>query len=69
MSKPVREATTSVWMSTAEIPRHQTLTKDEKADVCVIGAGILGAPRAWSRSAVSSSPGYAPQRRAVKPHR
>ena len=47
MAKPVREATTSVWMDTAEVPRHQTLAKDEKADVCVIGAGIAGLTTAY----------------------
>ena len=47
MAKPVREATTSVWMDTAEVPRHQTLAKDAKADVCVIGAGIAGLTTAY----------------------
>src|SRR5262249_6776639 len=47
MSKTVREATTSVWMGTAEVPRHQTLTRDEEADVCVIGAGSAGRTTAY----------------------
>lgn len=47
MAKPVREATTSVWMDTAEVPRYQALAKDESADVCVIGAGIAGLSTAY----------------------
>ena len=34
-------------MDTAEVPRHQTLAKDEQADVCVIGAGIAGLTTAY----------------------
>ena len=47
MAKPVREATTSVWMDTAEVPRHRSLSKDVEADVCVIGAGIAGLTTAY----------------------
>jgi glycine/D-amino acid oxidase-like deaminating enzyme/nitrite reductase/ring-hydroxylating ferredoxin subunit len=47
MAKPVREATTSVWMATTEVPRHQTLAEDKQADVCVIGAGIAGLTTAY----------------------
>lgn len=34
--------TTSVWMSTAELPTFPPLTSDATADVCVVGAGIAG---------------------------
>ena len=47
MAKPVREATKSVWMETAEVPRHQSLAKDREADVCVVGAGIAGLTTAY----------------------
>ena len=42
MAKPVRETTKSLWMETTGISRHQTLSKDVEADVCVVGAGISG---------------------------
>ena len=47
MAKPVREATKSIWMETAQVGRHQSLAKDVKADVCVIGAGIAGMTTAY----------------------
>jgi glycine/D-amino acid oxidase-like deaminating enzyme/nitrite reductase/ring-hydroxylating ferredoxin subunit len=47
MARPVQEATTSLWMETAEVPRHQGLTKDTRTDVCVIGAGIAGLTTAY----------------------
>src|SRR5581483_8014821 len=47
MAKPVRESSTSVWMDTAEVPRHQALAEDKKADVCVVGAGIAGLTTAY----------------------
>src|SRR3954469_10548460 len=47
MAKPVREATESVWMETAEVTRHRSLAKDVRADVCVIGAGIAGLTTAY----------------------
>ena len=34
--------TNSVWEKSTEIPKHKTLTKDIKADVCVIGGGMAG---------------------------
>ncbi len=47
MAKAVREASESLWMGTAKVPRHQTLAKDCQADVCVIGAGIAGLTTAY----------------------
>jgi glycine/D-amino acid oxidase-like deaminating enzyme/nitrite reductase/ring-hydroxylating ferredoxin subunit len=47
MTKPVREATTSIWMETAEVSRHQSLSTDAEADVCIIGAGIAGLTTAY----------------------
>jgi glycine/D-amino acid oxidase-like deaminating enzyme/nitrite reductase/ring-hydroxylating ferredoxin subunit len=47
MAKPVREATQSIWMETAEVPRHQALAKDARADVCVVGTGIAGLTTAY----------------------
>ena len=38
---------TSVWMSTATFPSFPTLTKDEHADVCIVGAGIAGLTTAY----------------------
>ena len=37
----------SVWMSTATLPSFPTLTKDEHADVCIVGAGIAGLTTAY----------------------
>jgi glycine/D-amino acid oxidase-like deaminating enzyme/nitrite reductase/ring-hydroxylating ferredoxin subunit len=47
MAKQVREATTSLWMETAEVSRHQSLSTDVKADVCIVGAGIAGLTTAY----------------------
>jgi glycine/D-amino acid oxidase-like deaminating enzyme len=47
MAKPVREATTFVWMDTAVVARHQSLGEDVRADICVIGAGIAGLTTAY----------------------
>ena len=47
MAQPVREATSSIWMETAEVCRHQALAKDREADVCVVGAGISGLTTAY----------------------
>ncbi len=47
MPRPVRETTSSVWMETAEVPRHRSLSKDAEADVCIIGAGIAGLTTAY----------------------
>ena len=32
----------SVWMATAQLPRFASLTANEQADVCIVGAGIAG---------------------------
>jgi glycine/D-amino acid oxidase-like deaminating enzyme/nitrite reductase/ring-hydroxylating ferredoxin subunit len=46
MHNPV-ERSTSVWMNTASLPAEQPLTHDERADVCVVGAGIAGLSTAY----------------------
>ncbi|MFN2386272.1 MAG: FAD-dependent oxidoreductase [Thermoanaerobaculia bacterium] len=40
-------STVSVWMATAEVPAGRPLSRDERADVCVIGAGISGLTTAY----------------------
>ncbi len=47
MAKAVREATKSVWMETTAVSRHQSLSRDTEADVCVVGAGIAGLTTAY----------------------
>lgn len=44
---PESDQTTSVWMTTAEIPRQPALKKGATADVCVVGAGIAGLTTAY----------------------
>lgn len=39
--------TTSLWMTTAEMPSYPPLTEDASADVCVVGAGIAGITTAY----------------------
>src|SRR5262245_56310064 len=39
--------TTSVWMDTIQRPTFSLLTKDARADVCVVGAGIAGLTTAF----------------------
>src|ERR1044071_1476255 len=39
--------TTSVWVSTAELPEFSPLTEDTHADVCIVGAGIAGLTTAY----------------------
>ena len=39
--------TTSVWLATATLPHFPSLASDERADVCVIGAGIAGLTTAY----------------------
>jgi len=34
--------TPTLWVTTAQLPTYPLLTKDVKADVCIIGAGITG---------------------------
>jgi glycine/D-amino acid oxidase-like deaminating enzyme/nitrite reductase/ring-hydroxylating ferredoxin subunit len=38
---------TSVWMATAALPNYPALTRDARADVCVVGAGIAGMTTAY----------------------
>src|SRR5262245_26455524 len=38
---------TSVWIDTAPQPQAQPLAENERADVCVIGAGIAGLTTAY----------------------
>jgi glycine/D-amino acid oxidase-like deaminating enzyme/nitrite reductase/ring-hydroxylating ferredoxin subunit len=39
--------TTSIWMSTTEVPQFQPLTQDARANVCIVGAGIAGMTTAY----------------------
>jgi glycine/D-amino acid oxidase-like deaminating enzyme/nitrite reductase/ring-hydroxylating ferredoxin subunit len=39
--------TTSVWMTTAAMPREPELAVDLRADVCIVGAGIAGLTTAY----------------------
>ena len=39
--------TTPVWLATATVPDFPTLASNERADVCVIGAGIAGLTTAY----------------------
>ena len=39
--------TISVWMATATLPSFSTLTKNEHAEVCIVGAGIAGLTTAY----------------------
>jgi glycine/D-amino acid oxidase-like deaminating enzyme/nitrite reductase/ring-hydroxylating ferredoxin subunit len=38
---------TSVWMATAALPAFSKLTNNERADVCIVGAGIAGLTTAY----------------------
>ncbi len=40
-------ATTSVWMTTADMPSRPPLDSDTTADVCIVGAGIAGLTTAY----------------------
>ena len=46
MTHPVG-GTRSVWMDSAELPRHPALAADVEVDVCVVGAGIAGLTAAY----------------------
>ena len=37
----------SVWMATEQLPRFASLTANEQADVCIVGAGIAGLTTAY----------------------
>lgn len=45
--KPESGTTSSVWMSTFEVPQYKPLSRDEDCDVCIIGAGITGLSSAY----------------------
>jgi glycine/D-amino acid oxidase-like deaminating enzyme/nitrite reductase/ring-hydroxylating ferredoxin subunit len=45
--KPTSGTTLSVWAATADTPAESSLTKDLRADVCIIGAGIAGMTTAY----------------------
>jgi glycine/D-amino acid oxidase-like deaminating enzyme/nitrite reductase/ring-hydroxylating ferredoxin subunit len=40
-------STVSIWMDTARVPEERALTKDLRAEVCVVGAGIAGMTTAY----------------------
>ncbi len=42
-----RAGTRSLWSATATAPRHEPLTEDISADVCVVGAGFAGLTTAY----------------------
>ena len=39
--------TVSVWMDTGPLLEESPLTKDTRADVCIVGAGIAGMTTAY----------------------
>src|ERR1700712_2156900 len=39
--------THSLWTATAELPTLRPLAKSERADVCIVGAGIAGLTAAY----------------------
>ncbi|MEP6689941.1 MAG: FAD-dependent oxidoreductase [Gemmatimonadaceae bacterium] len=41
------KGTVSLWTATDETPARRQLTRDQKADVCVVGAGIAGMTTAY----------------------
>ena len=45
--KSKMEATTSVWMATADVPHHPSLDQDLNVDVCIVGVGIAGLTTAY----------------------
>jgi glycine/D-amino acid oxidase-like deaminating enzyme/nitrite reductase/ring-hydroxylating ferredoxin subunit len=42
-----QRGTRSSWMATAEVPTYTPLASDERADVCIVGAGIAGLTTAY----------------------
>jgi glycine/D-amino acid oxidase-like deaminating enzyme/nitrite reductase/ring-hydroxylating ferredoxin subunit len=44
---PAEKGSTSVWMGTSALPSFSTLTANQRADVCVVGAGIAGLTTAY----------------------
>src|SRR5438874_11004063 len=45
--EPTSGTTLSVWAATADTPAEKPLSKDDSADVCIIGAGIAGLTTAY----------------------
>src|ERR1044072_9965454 len=41
------QASTSIWMATANTPSQSRLTENIRTDVCIIGAGIAGLSTAY----------------------
>ena len=41
------QATTSIWMATADTPSQSRLKESISTDICVIGAGIAGLTTAY----------------------
>src|SRR5918999_1251602 len=39
--------TRSLWLDTADVPDYPKLTRNARADVCVVGAGIAGMSTAY----------------------
>ena len=39
--------TRSLWMTTADVPHYEPLRTDVEADVCIVGAGIVGMTTAY----------------------
>jgi glycine/D-amino acid oxidase-like deaminating enzyme/nitrite reductase/ring-hydroxylating ferredoxin subunit len=48
MSERRQSGSTSIWSATAGVPDAPPLTADATADVCVVGAGIVGLTTAYS---------------------
>lgn len=47
--------TTSVWMDTSTLPQFPSLSSNERADVCIIGAGMAGLSTAYQLTRVGKS--------------
>src|SRR5690349_8139590 len=45
--KDEAQATTSVWMATANTPLQSRLRENIRTDVCIVGAGIVGMTTAY----------------------
>jgi glycine/D-amino acid oxidase-like deaminating enzyme/nitrite reductase/ring-hydroxylating ferredoxin subunit len=45
--KPESGTTSSVWMSTFDVPQYDSLKQNTECDVCVVGAGITGLTAAY----------------------
>src|SRR5476651_1527251 len=45
--KTTKESYASIWMDRATLPKFPALATNERADVCVVGAGIAGLTTAY----------------------